>query len=297
LYRDSSVKLLLLHNVKAGSGVSVEALIAELERHGHEVVRTVENAHGVGALHEPSAEMVVAAGGDGTVALAAAALAGQGIPLAILPLGTANNIAGSLGIRGSPRELVARWDAARPVPMDLGIATGPWGETWFVEGVGLGLVPGAIARMDGTAEDQPREGPAAELHRAQRTYLEVLSGLRSRPCRYELDDEAFEEELLLLEVLNIRSVGPNLVLAPGASPHDGSFTVVTAGEGHRGELERYLDARVEGLSCRLQLPARTARRLTLAALDELHIDDHVRRLRPHGEVSIRVQPGALPILT
>jgi diacylglycerol kinase family enzyme len=48
------------------------------------------------------------AGGDGTAANAARTVAGRAIPLAVLPLGTANNIARSLGYVGSIEELIRR---------------------------------------------------------------------------------------------------------------------------------------------------------------------------------------------
>ena len=57
-------------------------------------------------LHCPMADLdlVVAAGGDGTVATAAGIAARTSTALAILPLGTANNIATSLGVqRAGPR--------------------------------------------------------------------------------------------------------------------------------------------------------------------------------------------------
>ena len=52
----------------------------------------------VGAAVAAGARMVVAAGGDGTVRACAQALAGTQVPLAIVPLGTANLAARALGI-------------------------------------------------------------------------------------------------------------------------------------------------------------------------------------------------------
>src|SRR6185369_915874 len=89
-------------------------------------------------------ELIVIAGGDGTVQRVATELAWRELPLAILPLGTANNIATSLGIEGPTEALVAGWATARRSPLDLGVATGPWGTRRFIESVGGGLVSNGI---------------------------------------------------------------------------------------------------------------------------------------------------------
>jgi diacylglycerol kinase family enzyme len=52
------------------------------------------------------ADLVVAAGGDGTIGKVLTGLSDRSIPVALLPLGTANNVARSLGIAGTPQELV-----------------------------------------------------------------------------------------------------------------------------------------------------------------------------------------------
>ena len=54
------------------------------------------------------ADLFIAAGGDGTVAEVIHEAAGTGVPVALLPIGTANNIARSLGIVGDAREIIDR---------------------------------------------------------------------------------------------------------------------------------------------------------------------------------------------
>ena len=68
--------------------------------------------------------LVVAVGGDGTVRLAAAAVAGRGIPLAVVPCGTGNVLGSSLGIRGMGRALEA---IRHGDPQVMDLASARWG--------------------------------------------------------------------------------------------------------------------------------------------------------------------------
>ncbi|HEX5291847.1 MAG TPA: diacylglycerol kinase family protein, partial [Streptosporangiaceae bacterium] len=91
---------------------------------------------------EAGADLVVAAGGDGTVRACAAALAGTGIPLAIVPLGTANLVARALGVPGQAGRALGVAFGGRDQPIDLGRVTGA-GE--------LGMGPAGGAGPDGGA--------------------------------------------------------------------------------------------------------------------------------------------------
>ncbi|WP_454777643.1 diacylglycerol/lipid kinase family protein [Georgenia muralis] len=70
---------------------------------------------------ERGASVVISAGGDGTVRAVAEALAGTGVPMGLIPLGTGNLLARNLDLPlGSERELVSTALTGRDRPMDLG---------------------------------------------------------------------------------------------------------------------------------------------------------------------------------
>jgi diacylglycerol kinase family enzyme len=110
------------------------------------------------------------------------------------------------------------------------------------------------------------------------------------------DGEDREDEFLLVEVLNTRSVGPNLDLAPHATPSDGSLTVVTARESDRGALAAYIDDRLAGRDGRLALPFERTRCVDFLDADVLHVDDELVRVAPGSAVSIRLQAAAANVL-
>ena len=207
-----------------------------------------------------------------------------------------HNIAGALGVEGPTTQLIAGWERARRRPFDLGTVHDGGGEARFVEGIGGGLIASGIAAMDAdpAAAD---EALGAKLARAVRCYRETLARLEAVPWVLTLDGRRTEGDYLLVEVLNICSVGPNLVLADGADPSDGSFDVVTAREEDRAELDRFLRRRLEGGEGRLALPTRRARSIEIeGGWEHVHLDDQVRAGAGARTLSIRVEPATLELL-
>jgi diacylglycerol kinase family enzyme len=291
------MRVSLLWNSTAGDGVSLTRLRREIARAGHTLTHVVEPEDDLAPLAD--ADLAVAAGGDGTVARLVRMLAQRGGgTLGILPCGTANNVAGQLGIAGSLPELVGRWSRARRVPLDVGVARGAWGERLFLEAVGSGLVSRGIATMDAAADAHGKDESAADaLARALETFRNVLAKLVPQPARLSIDGVPLDGHFLVVEVLNVRATGPNLVFAPEASPSDGYFTVVTACEEHRPALAEYLRRRSEDCAAQHpELPTHRAQRVDVEGWEELHVDDELRAGAGARSVSLHIRPGALRVL-
>lgn len=288
------MRVSLFHNQKAGDSTSLSWIRELIETSGHELVRVFDREAAFGELVDQHTELLVAAGGDGTVAAAARLLAGRTIPMAILPLGTANNIAKTVNGDATSEHLVSCWDTAERRRIDLGMARGHWGERRFVEAVGVGLVPASIV----STRFEPLEGDdvLSNISSAILRYLEVLSRFEPRRWSLRVDGEDMSGDFIAVEVLNIRSVGPNLVLCDEADPYDGDFCIVTVGEGERDEMRRYLRERINGQESRVVLPARRARHVELHGRGDTHIDDEVLRSSIPGAVSIHIEAAAVEVL-
>src|SRR6476661_1281981 len=158
-----TVRITLIHNPAAGRQGADDArkLVTFLKEHGYDVrYQSAKEEGWKKALKQP-ADMIVVAGGDGTVAKVTRRMVGHGIPVGLLPSGTANNIARSLGLLERPfEELVRGWQDGRRVKLDVGVAKGPWGERYFVEGVGAGVFASLLAN------------PAAESFKQQQNAVE-----------------------------------------------------------------------------------------------------------------------------
>src|SRR5687768_7023753 len=112
----------ILCNEGAGRSFSAEDLRHLVERAGHTAVGVAKEYDSGTPFQNSHVDLLVAAGGDGTVATVAAIALQTGAALAILPLGTANNIAMSLGVKGAVADLIASWTNARHQSLDLGFA-------------------------------------------------------------------------------------------------------------------------------------------------------------------------------
>lgn len=104
---------------------------------------------GLGRAFEEAAsaegvDSVVAAGGDGTVSAAAAAMADSKRPLGVLPLGTLNHFARDAGLPADLREAVAAVAAGRPRAVDVAEVNG----IVFVNNSAVGLYPLMVVQRE-----------------------------------------------------------------------------------------------------------------------------------------------------
>jgi diacylglycerol kinase (ATP) len=240
------MKITLIHNPSAGGGDSsdADAMIAMIRAAGHSVAyHSSKEENWQEALKAP-ADLVAVAGGDGPLGKVARALADTGMPLAPLPCGTANNLAYVLGLREIPmRQLVDSWPSARQQFFDVGIARGPWGEKSFVESLGAGLFAWTLAHCD-DAGKQYRIQPVDLEHevRGARKFLsERIPEFSPRPMKIRIDEKEISGEFLLAEVMNIKSIGPHLELAPQARPDDGWLDLVLVPGEHDARLHAHFN--------------------------------------------------------
>ena len=227
------MRALLLHNPTSGDGsLTRERLLGALERSdiSPSYYSTDDDDYKV-ALVE-AWDLVVIAGGDGTVAKVARHLADRSIPVAILPTGTANNVALSLGLNGDPEDIAAHLRHADRRILNIGVAMGPWGERNFVEAVGLGAVALAIT-------SRPPKVSSEERIRLGREVLTATIG-EAEPWRQALqvDRVKIEGDFLFVEILNLRSSGSRLPIAFAAEAGDRMLDIVFLTEDQR---ERMLD--------------------------------------------------------
>ena len=293
------MKITLVHNPKAGEGQAAKGILRLMHEAGHEVKHRSIKKDWEKLLQEP-ADLVVAAGGDGTVRRVALAAAQHCLPFAAIPIGTANNIAKSVGVVGEAAELIESWSNSerQAQPFDLGEAVAPWGTDRFVEGVGSGLVADLIGREEEISAEATLLGRATD--RALHLLCELASEAPLRSWEIHADGKDLSGDYFAVEVMNIRFVGPNLPLAPKAFPGDGRLDVVLLGKADRKPLLAYLESRLHLASGPLpELRVERAKKIEILAPKGVrwHLDDrNWPSAEPRAEktkLTVRCLPGAL----
>ena len=265
----------LIHNPGAGDqDESAKGLKKLLRQAGHEVrYRSAKEDGWKRALKKP-ADLVVVAGGDGTVGRVARRIAGKSIPMAVLPTGTANNIARALGQHERPlEELVRAWEDAPRAKLDVGVAKGPWGSRNFIEGLGFGIFAGHLAVLEDEEEDESQSA-SDKVDGALRRMKETAEEAEAIQVVATLDGQNLSGKYLMMEALNLHYVGPNMRLALDGKPGDGEFEVVLVTEDERARFVQYLEAWRENRDRLAVLPSHRGKHLKIEWTGfPLHIDD------------------------
>jgi diacylglycerol kinase (ATP) len=229
---------ILFHNPTAGAADhTAEALREMLGRAGFDVKYCSTKGPDFKKMLKEKGDLAIVAGGDGTVRKVVTKLAGSKMPVAIVPLGTANNIATSLGISGVDEEHAAGWRTGRRQRFDIGLATGPWGKRLFVEAVGCGVFAEAIGtKVD---EDVPRQ---ERLRLGRQSLRKILEKAVPLDIEVKIDGESVDGDLLAVEALNIGYTGSRLPYFPQADSGDRGFDVVCIRKDQRSEMLDWLAA-------------------------------------------------------
>lgn len=175
-------------------------------------------------------DLVIAAGGDGTVRAVGETLRGTGVPLALLPSGTGNLLARNLGLDVSAARMDASLEVAftgADAAIDVGVIeidrAGGESETHaFLVVAGLGLDAQMIANTD--PELKRRVGWLAYAGAIGRSLVdrEVMR------IRYRLDGgEERSSRVHTIMVGNCGVLPGNIVLLPDAEVDDGLLDIVT----------------------------------------------------------------------
>lgn len=294
-------EVIVLVNPEAGRGKGAaarDAAVSSLRALGveptvHTATSPAETRRLAAAAVATKPDVLVLVGGDGTLAIVLDELVGSEIPLVLVPAGTGNDLARSLGVPFGSADAATSAAAAAVHgirrAVDVGEAICPEGKARFLTVAALGFDAKVSERTN-----RLRWPPGRA-----RYYLALLIELvQLSPMRFTLRLDGAESHVsdgTLIAIGNTRSYGGGMPICPDADPHDGLLDVLHVAPLTRLRLLRLFPHLLRGTH--LQLDGATMMR---AAEVEVHAPGLL--IYADGErigtesVKIRTLPGALTML-
>ena len=252
-----------------------------------EICVTTKRAH----ASELSAEFLAAGfdriivwGGDGTINEAARPLIGSNAALGIIPGGSGDGLARSLGLARDPDAAIRFALTGSPRAIDVG-----WlGDRHFINVAGVGF-DAEVARRFDRRVGRGLGGYISESLQAVWVYHPVS-------YRIAADGQRFEGPRFLIAIANGSQYGNGLVIAPDADFSDGRLNMVLVSGG--GPLKQLWRARRLGLWPMKPAEGVWRQQITAAEISGDRLLCHVdgEPFEATGTLAVRVTPGALQII-
>jgi YegS/Rv2252/BmrU family lipid kinase len=304
------MKYLIIVNPTSGRGYAGKAIPqieAQLKSHNldYRLVQTERPWHAA-ELTEQAArdrvDVVVVASGDGTAneainGLMKARVAGfNHTAVALLPVGTGNDFAYGMGVRGTLEENIALIAKDTRKWMDIGKVSGgdyPDGR-YFGNGVGVGFdaYVGFVA-----ANIRWTRGLLAYLIAALET---IFIYFKAPTVRIEYDDQCVEQGALMVSIMNGQRMGGGFFMAPKGLPYDDTFDLCIASSMGKFRVLQILPSFFSGTQAsHPEITTGRARKVTVTALKgtlPAHCDGET--LCKEGQsLTMELVPHALEFIT
>ncbi|WP_174865873.1 lipid kinase [Pectobacterium polaris] len=229
--KESGPTALLLINKQARNGDSSARYVKELLQQSQISIvepdeKDTDSCSDIIRAYADRVDFVIIGGGDGTLNSAAPGLVDTGLPLGVLPLGTANDFARTVGIPREIRQAVQVIANGQQRIVDLGEVNG---HLFFnVSSIGFSA---ALAR-----------GLSAKSKKRWGTLGYALAAFKllkqSRPFRVEIEHDGIKERVRTVQVSvgNGRFYGGGMAVADSAAPDDGLLDVYSLEVSHWWEM-------------------------------------------------------------
>lgn len=224
--RQKRKKVILFYNPHSGNGLfknNLDLIIARLQKSGM-IAIPVRAAHGqvlnqiFSEIDQSEYEMVIAAGGDGTINICVNAMINNGIelPLAIMPAGTANDFAYYFDLPSDINEMMDIILGGKYTYADVGKVN----ERYFINVAAMGMLVDVSQKTDPNLKNT-----LGILSYYLRGLTEVTS-LRPIPIKLTSEEFTGEENMFFMLVMNGRSAGGFKRISPHSEVNDGLLDVM-----------------------------------------------------------------------
>lgn len=279
---ESSKQLELASRYLQGHGMEVNVALAKPKEEATPLAKqAVQDGY----------HIVIAMGGDGTLEAVMRGMVGRKTPMGIIPTGTQNNIAKSLGIP-TDMEAACNLIASQNIrKLDVGRVKVKNGKKlFFFELTAVGLVAALYPKANKLAD--------GKLSKLKDVALTLIHQEPEPEVFLTLDDESkIKVKTMLVVVSNAPMFGANFLVAPDASVKDGLLDISVYPEFSKTELlAYYAKIRDEGFSANEKVQRYRASKVEIKTNPKMDVmADGV--MLGSGKVEIRSKPGAVWMIT
>lgn len=210
-------RALLVINPRSGKGRApsvVEAALRIAEEHGHTLeVSTIERQdHGqvlASDAVQNGFDLVICAGGDGTLNSVATGLVGTNVALGIVAMGSGNGYARSVGLPLRFEDALHRTFSGEKKLMDICYLN----DMPFLGTAGIGFDARVAHKFD--------KSKSRGMFGYAKIIIQEILGAAAMHVSAEVNGEKFDEDVLMVVFCNTREFGNGAVISPGSRPDDG----------------------------------------------------------------------------
>jgi YegS/Rv2252/BmrU family lipid kinase len=274
------------------TGKRIARALDVLEAGGLQLVRLVTEKRGQAEAlarreAEKGAPFIIAAGGDGTFNEVVNGLAGTGVPMGILPLGTSNLLALELGIPLSGKKAARRILEGTPREVSLGRILVDGNTRYFCLMAGIGFDADVVSAL--------RRGSINRLGKAAYIIMgfRLAASWNPKPLTVRTPDGEYTCHSLIAS--NARKYAGKFTIAPHAGIADEHLHLVMLLGPRRGQLLRFAWGILTGTHLRQQgVKYVTARELDVSGSANIQIDgDYLDT----GPAHVSIVPRALRLIS
>lgn len=291
----------LLHNPGAGKEeYSKEQLLALIESEGFACMYSSAKEDDWKNIVK-DIDFLIVAGGDGTIRkltkeLLAEEASNKILPIALLPMGTANNISKSLNIHQKTEDIIKTWHNKKIKNYDVGKLYHMPESNFFLESFGYGIFPYLMLEMEKQFKDDI-ETPELKLQAALELLHKIILSYQPKYCKLEVDGTNHSGKYLLAEIMNTRSIGPNLFISPYGDPGDGELEVILVPEAHKNKFAEYVANKINGVEETYSFHTLKAKNIKISWHGtHAHVDDEIVKLPVAAEVVIELKRNVLQFI-
>ncbi|UZD22917.1 diacylglycerol kinase family protein [Algoriphagus halophytocola] len=292
------MKIILLYNPTAGEeDFPLGKIISSLENQGARVLAQNTTEEKFEKVFDLIFDLIIIAGGDGTVEKILLEIRDTNIPIAILPYGNANNIACSLGLTSDYENLVKKFEQKKFHYLSIGKYETPEKTGWFIEGIGWGIFTALLLQIE--RDEKKVKDSTSKVDFGLKNLKKLPDKLPVNEYQIELDGEDYSGKYIWVEIMNTRRLGPQLALAPDADHSDKYLDIMLVKKSQKSELKEFLKAQKKAFS---PSPFQTlkAKKIKVQSQLPFHVDDdlmqHSTLYEGVPEVKVTLAKGQLKIL-